>query len=107
MSVYLPFYGFFITAITFAKAAWDTTASTELTVLAGFIGGILGLALWVYSPLPSTNGGWGAPPARMQKWGWTNEPAHEYEEPTAEDRMAIPPSGFMFAERSPEDDDDS
>lgn len=70
----------------------------------GLAVGLAGSAAWSYSPPPDHNGGWGSPPARWQQWGWTSDPATEYEEPTAEDVMAPALSGLMMA--TPKDGDD-
>jgi hypothetical protein len=79
-------------------------ANWPVVVAGAIITGAVAVVLYLYSPLPSHNGGWGAPPARWQKWGFTSEPARQYEQPSTDDMMRPALSGINFA--SPKDTDD-
>lgn len=87
--------------------ASETTDSQLLiwsvAILFGFLGGLIH---W-YSPIPNHNGGFGMPPAKLQKWGFTSEPMYDdYEEPTTADVMApAVPTGWSFAKRKRENGD--
>ena len=68
---------------------------------------IAGIVFHMYSPLPATNGGFGAPPAYLQQWGFTDDPLYDdYEEPTTGDVVsAAVPFGFSFRKRTNGDDE--
>lgn len=96
-------------------------ASVAVAVVAGSVAGQLGagqpvgwlvgataagvtLAAWLYSPLPSTNGGWGAPAARLQEWGWTSEPRDDQPAVQPRERFAWRPGwlGIYWASNQPD-----
>jgi len=52
-------------------APLNLPGAAELLLAAA--GGGVGVIVWIISPLPQHNGGFGLPPARLQKWGWTSE----------------------------------
>lgn len=84
---------------------WSVSAPDAALLLAGMVGYAVGTVLWIYSPLPHTNGGWGGPPAYRQKWGFTREPAHDIAEPTTEEILTAGiPTGWMWARRADSDD---
>lgn len=68
---------------------------------------IAGMLIYLYTPLPSTNGGMFAAPATMQKWGFTREPRDGYKDPDVEDVMSnkILPVPVLFAEKEDDDSD--
>lgn len=63
---------------------------------------------WFYSPLPSHNGGFGAPPARKQKWGFTTKPQDGQPDVDHRERFAYRPRAFgiYWASNQPSDDDE-
>lgn len=95
MSCYMPAVGMLLGAIPgLIIGAHTHSLVGALVAILGMVGG---LYLWIYSPLPTSNGGWGHPPAKKQKWGWTDEPAKEYEEPDQRDMMKCALRGINWA----------
>lgn len=98
MSVYMPIYGAIVGGCFSTFFAQALNVSGPLLVVVAVFGAAIGLAGWIYSPLPATNGGMFAPPARKQKWGWTQEPAKEYKDPDGRGLMSQKFFGINWAE---------
>jgi len=60
---------------------------------------IAGYLAYTYSPIPTHNGGFGMPPAKPQKWGFTWESQEGYRDPKPEDYGPIL-NGFSIAEKT-------
>lgn len=99
MSVSYNAMALYIFGVVGGIATYGLTDSFVLAVVVALMAGFGGLLVYVYSPAPSTNGGMLAPPARKQKWGFTTEPAAEYEEPQPEDYMSAKLAGVNWAEK--------
>lgn len=104
MSVFMPVYGVVFGAVVLGTLASSIGLPPVAVWSAGAIGGAGGLVAWVYSPLPNSNGGFGAPPARWQQWGFTSEPKPGQPDPDPGEALSWRPGllGIYWASNQPD-----